>query len=678
MRSTRHRRTALVAHTFLTTAALLGSSLITGPGATTAAPGDLPLTGGIEGRDWTRTVDGPDQYPQLAVERDVRISMSDGITLRADVYRPADAGGRPIDAELPVVFVLTPYSKIGHYVGDIVANLPILAPALRQLVATVDLSGTPLEGIDALTDALNSGAIEAASVNRDLVQNGYVEVVLDVRGTGASQGQMDSFSAREQQDTTEVLAWAAEQPWSNGRTGIVGTSYLGTNAFQAAGNAIPGLEAVFDVFGADELSRHFATNGGSLANGYVPAYRAGAAPGRLIPPLADLLSSGFDLQWLRDRLGSVVEPLIKFLEFMITGDPIDNGATWANRSSTPAQAQAATFIYGSWNDVFDRSGAAFYNGMTLPTAQRKLMMDQTFHINAGVGMGRPGTPPRLDVLQRAWFDRWLKDLDNGIDRYPTVTVNSFGGGWIAADEYPRAGSEYQQLYLSAQPSGTAAHAIADGSLIPDTGVTPGRFTVAPGLRALCSLSDAQGTGGATSIFGPGCTRDNRFAEGEAATFTTEPVGEPTTLSGPMAVHLNTITDVPQGYWGITVTDVAPDGRSQKIASGALLSSERALDEASSGRSANGAYTTPMIIGAAGSPEPVQPGVPTILEIPIDTTDAVLAPGHRLRVDVFGLQHDRYLPSAQAALETGLRPQHIQLDPVSPSWINLPVSGGGWR
>ncbi len=209
-------------------------------------------------------------------------------------------------------------------------------------------------------------------------------------------------------------------------------------------------------------------------------------------------------------------------------------------------ATAATFVYASWNDIFDRAGPAFYNAMTVPTANRKLMVDQTFHINAGVGMGKPGTPPRLDVLQRAWFDHWLKDIDNGIDRYPTVALNSFGGGWVAADRYPRGGADYQQLFLSAQPSGTAAHAAADGSLIPNPGVTPGRFTVAPGFRALCSLSDAQATGGVGSILGPGCTRDNRFAEGDAATFTTDPVTEPTIVSGPLAVHLSTSTDAPEG------------------------------------------------------------------------------------------------------------------------------------
>ncbi|MEV6554405.1 CocE/NonD family hydrolase [Nocardia sp. NPDC051756] len=660
------------------TVTLLTAGAVGGAGHGTALPEDLPLTGGAEAQNWARSVDGPDLYPQMTVERDVRVPMSDGITLRADVYRPADAGGRAIDAELPVVFVFTPYSKLGHYLGDIAANLPVIAPMLRELVATVDLSGTPLEGIDALTDALNSGAIESASVNRDLVQNGYVQVLVDVRGTGASQGRMDSFSEREQQDTAEVLSWAAAQPWSNGLAGMVGTSYLATNTFQAAGNAIPGLAAVFDVYGADQLSRRFATNGGTLSNGYVPAYKVGAAGGRLIPPLADLLTTGLDLQWLRDRLGDAATPLIDYLQLALLGDPINEGATWADRSSTPEQATAATFIYASWNDIFDRAGPAFYNGMTVPTAKRKLMMDQAFHINAGVGLGKPGTPPRLNVLQRAWFDRWLKDLDNGIDRYPTVTLNSFGAGWVAADQYPRAGSEYQQLYLSAQPSGTAAHAVADGSLTPNPGVTPGRFTVAPGLRALCSLADAQATGGAGSVFGPGCTRDNRFAEGEAATFTTDPVTEPTVLSGPMAVHLTTITDAPEGYWGITVTDVAPDGRSQKIAAGAVLSSERAVDDSRSGKSGNGVYTTPYLLGIETPPTPVVPGQPTVLDIPIDNTDAVLAPGHRLRVDVFGLQHDRYLPSARAALATELRPEHIELDPTAPSWINVPVSGGGWR
>ena len=45
-------------------------------------------------------------------------------------------------------------------------------------------------------------------------------------------------------------------------------------------------------------------------------------------------------------------------------------------------------------------------------------------------------PARLDVLQKAWFDKWLKGIDNGIDKYSPVTLKQVGDKWISAEQFP--------------------------------------------------------------------------------------------------------------------------------------------------------------------------------------------------------------------------------------------------
>ena len=54
-------------------------------------------------------------------------------------------------------------------------------------------------------------------------------VIVDARGTGSSEGQWESFDDREQRDGLEVVQWAASQPWSDGKVGLFGPSYMGLN-----------------------------------------------------------------------------------------------------------------------------------------------------------------------------------------------------------------------------------------------------------------------------------------------------------------------------------------------------------------------------------------------------------------------------------------------------------------
>ncbi len=68
-----------------------------------------------------------------------------------------------------------------------------------------------------------------------------------------------------------------------------------------------------------------------------------------------------------------------------------------------------------------------------------------------------------------------------------------------------------------------------------------------------------------------------------------------------------------------------------------------------------------------------PGRPVSIDIGLLPTEAIVKPGHRLRVDVFAMNFPRGLPLRPLLNESGLKPQHIQLDPSRPSFVNLPLS-----
>lgn len=218
----------------------------------------------------------------------------------------------------------------------------------------------------------------------------------------------------------------------------------------------------------------------------------------------------------------------------------------------------------------------------------------------------------------------------------------------------------------------------DGSLLGAAAPGTRTLTVASGLTGLCSRDAAQQSVGVTSII-VGCAQDDRIHELNGLTFTSAPVAATTTLSGPMSVHLNTVQDATAGFWNVEVNDVAPDGQSTVLSTGQLAASLRAIDESRSTCSADGDYTVPVPALSLDTRRPTVPGQSTPLDIAVPGVQAVLRPGHRLRVDVpAGANLPKGLPPTPLLLESGLLPQHLLLDPAAPSFVNLPVSGEpGW-
>ncbi|WP_435590158.1 CocE/NonD family hydrolase [Nocardia sp. bgisy118] len=667
-------------------AALSAFLVITGGVVSAPSAESTPASAGLDA-EFIATHNAPPQYPHVFIEWDVPITMSDGTVLKANVYRPADATGQPIQEPTPTVVNLTPYTKLVANLADSALAIPGLADPLMHVLRNLDFSAFGMSGLSDLMRALPGGAARTFGVDRKLIQSGYTQVVVDVRGTGFSQGLWQVFGDREQQDGAEVVDWAANQPWSNGRIGMSGISYSAVNQLQTAERRPAALQAIFPIVPGSDLIRDVAAPGGALGIGFIPEWLLAVNATKLLPDVVSVLTGRFDWTWLADRIrdpftffntviAALVTPNIDQIPpdmMAVLDDESPLRTAWVGH---PERIQTPTFIYGGWHDIFTYSSPRVYNAIDVADSQKKLVMGDTYHVTTGAGMGDPGAPPSLDVLQRAWFDKWLKGIDNGIDGYDQVTSWQQGGGWSDSPSFPRPGMEYRRLYLNAVPSGTAPTAAGDGSLSMAPG-GPARLTIAPGLSSLCSRDAAQGTAGIVSALDI-CAEDARISEMNALTFTTAPVNQPTQISGPLAVHLNTVLDATDGYWTVTVNDVAPDGRSTVWTTGQRTASLRAVNEAASTRSPNGDYTDPYPILTLASREPVVPGQPTVLDIGLFATDGVLQPGHRLRIDVFASNFPSSIPLRPLLNESGLMPQHLVLDPDQPSWVNIPVEGDpGW-
>lgn len=639
-------------------------------------------TAGANGARWSAAHDSGLRYPEVNVQWDVPIRMSDGTILRANIYRPAKADRSPENVKTPVILNMTPYTKlVSAAAGAAVAN-PILWPFVEQIASMINLSGTPIDGINGFAGLVKGGVVRNFGVDFNLVRSGYTQVVVDVRGTGFSQGTWDVFQQREQQDTLETIDWASKQSFSNGTVGMTGASYSGINQIYAANKNPKALKAIFPVVPGGDLVRSIIAPGGAIGIGFLPAWLVAVNTTKLLPNVASMLNGTFDWKWLSDRVKdpATFAPLLyqALTQPTVTDLPPNLKALVAPDSSIRAAYQdhadkitTPTFIYGGWFDLFTYDELAMYGKIPLSGGKKQLMMGETYHGTMGNRGNGPNQPPRLDVLAKAWFDKWLKGIDNGIDTYGPATLYQQGNGWTTTPTYPRPGMTYQRMYLSDRPSRTAPTALRDGSLQASPSGSRGRLTVAPGLTTLCSRDAAQQTAGATSIF-PFCTTDSRIAETNALTFTSAPVAQPTAISGAINVRLNTVLDATDGYWVATLNDVAPDGTSRQLTTGQVVASLRAYDPAQSTFAPNGDVVDPYTYLTLDKRLPIVPGRPTGVDIGLLGTDALIKPGHRLRIDVYAMNFPKGLPLRPLLNESQLKPQHIQLDPANPSFVTLPA------
>jgi uncharacterized protein len=177
----------------------------------------------------------------MTIEWDVPIAMDDGNILPADVLRPTAHGSYPI------ILSCGPYAKGLQF-------KQLIPPAWHKMVTDYPeiLRGSSGEYL----------TFEVVDPEK-CVPDGYVCVRVDTRGTGRSPGYLSPYSERETRDLYDCIEWATVQPWSNGRIGLSGISYLAINQWQVAALQPPHLTAICVWEGAGDSYRDAAYHGGS-------------------------------------------------------------------------------------------------------------------------------------------------------------------------------------------------------------------------------------------------------------------------------------------------------------------------------------------------------------------------------------------------------------------------------
>ncbi|MBN8210301.1 CocE/NonD family hydrolase [Bacillus sp. NTK071] len=518
--------------------------------------------------------DRPADYSTYITEKDVFITMQDGVVLAADVHRPDGPG------PFPVILTQTPYNK-------------------------------------------NQDNKE--NHNDYFIKRGYAHVVVDVRGTGSSQGAWDSFGIAEQSDGKEVVEWSAKQPWSNGKVGLYGSSYRAINQLLTAAKQPEGLEAIFPVVPMADVYRDIMMSGGMVNTGFIPLWLGLVTSSGLLPPTYTMSEPIMASSVLINHAGQTTGYPTSTLSSAITGGDFAYDGPAAHLRSpiyVADQIQVPTFLTGGLHDLFQRGTPLLYEKLKANGVTTKLLMGNWTHGNYGSGLPADNIPT-LDQIALKWFDTYLMGSDGTeINQIPDVTQYVLGEDQFQVQpNWPHSEATAERFYLR---SGKMLTKDTPSSLESSSTM------VQQPANGICSGSTNQWTAGIPSALP--CTKDNRLTETTELTYTTAPVNSDLHISGPIAAKVYASTTAKELVLSVRLTDVAPDGSSSEITAGWLAASHRAVDETKS-RFLNEENIQPWHPFTRNAVKKVTPNEVMELNVEIFPTNVVIKEGHKLRVAI---------------------------------------------
>jgi predicted acyl esterase len=507
------------------------------------------------------------------LSQDMRVAMSDGVTLHATL-----TGAAPLSAR-PVIVEFSPYG-----------------PG----------SGTTSDG----------GA--------------YNYLVVQIRGTGDSDGRFDALGNRTQTDVVETLRWACHQPWSNGRLGLNGFSASAITIYNSLHLRLPCVRTAVLKSGTYELYRDFLWPGG-ISN---------ALPGLGVLALigAPALFQG-STHLMRNPV-SGLDTIIGLTEAGLKGGLAHPSldSWWRERGFRGDANHLPILMIDGFFDVESRGAFQAY---------QRLRGSGAHLLVIGAHDGSPvGTDGGVGAT-KAWLDRHLLGVANGINRQPRVQLwlpegsreSYLAGKFLrySGSAWPIPGTRWISMWLDAARNGSGA-SLNGGSLAlsaPKRSVTQSYAA----LPSVPTMSDTPNTGiaggfglNALANLLPALTETN-LAEPLALTYTTPTLAADVLSAGPASLQLRLSSTAPETDLWAVIADVWPDGTSHPIATGRLRSSYPGVIVSRSLTDRHGDVVEPY--GDYSSKTYGVPGVERTYQVEFWPIGDRFAKGHRIRLVILG-------------------------------------------
>jgi putative CocE/NonD family hydrolase len=612
------------------------------------------------------------QY-DVIVEKDVMIVARDGIKLATDIYRPA-RNGRAVEGRFPVILERTPYDKSAVSRSERTARDPL--PCSRAEVAAY------------------------------FVRHGYIVAYQDCRGRYRSEGNFIKY-LDDGPDGYDTVAWLAEQPWCSGRIGTMGLSYAAHT--QAALGCLdpPGLACQF-------------LDSGGFSNAYLAGIRQGGAfelkqatwalkqareaPEVVADPVKTAAMEGIDaadwftrMPWKRGHSPLAAAPDYEAYLFEQWQHGVFD-AYWKRVGIWMAgfydRYAAVPMVHmSSWYDAYTRTATENYLGLTAAGRGPQFLIlgpwthgDRSISFVGDVDFGAAATldgalAEDFRTLRRRWFDRWLKDIDNGVEREKRVRYFVMGGGsgrknaagrldhggrWKSVDAWPLPETRWAKFHLQSDLSLDEALPASDAPALsydydPDHPVPSIGGTMTSGEPVMAGGAYDQVEG--PRFFGSRAPYLPLASRADILVFTTAPLAADVEITGPITVRLWVSSSCPDTDFTAKLIDWYPPsadypaGFAMNITDGIFRVRYRKSWE---------------------HPEMLAPG--EIAEIAIEpfATSNLFKAGHRIRLDISSSNFPHFDVNPNTGEPEGMARRRqlavnsVHVDAEHPSHIVLPI------
>lgn len=599
------------------------------------------------------------------VKKDQVVVMRDGARISADVYRPY------ADGRFPALLAVSPYGK------DLV-SLPV-SPSF------------PFR---------ECGPIEW------YVERGYAFVHSDVRGTGKSEGHFRPLGMSAQDDLYDLVEWVADQPWCDGKVGMIGAGAYGVNQWLAAVQNPPRLACIAPCDAMVDPYRDMCYHGGIVSlfisqwDFDVRARRMLDYPDRRLKsissraeglgrriataPSGSLKAAGIHALIRAGRLLAATLKPGRMNENWLHGvldNPVDGPFYWVSAAYLRFKLVSTPFYsIGNFASVgyhlrgnllafeeIDAPKKMLIHGVPVPAGRLYDTPEVLTHTQSLYSR-----PEFHEELLR-WYDHWLKGYDTGI--MDDAPVRYWVGGreeYRTSTAWPPPEVRYQPLYLSRGP-GAGVRSLNDGALVsmPPSGEQEPTSISYPDL--LWSGDSGLGTAVPTASGIPDRVR-------RILTFTSAPLEADLEIAGPICLKLYASSDQADTDFCVRLCDQPPLGEEQRrlldaldlsrpatvVSRGWLKASHRELDPE---------RTRPYRPWHLHQhPQPLERGQVYELDIEIWPAAWVFRQGHCIRLEM--APGDSPFFDSPVAHRYGLKTgtDHVHHGASHPSHVLLPVVG----
>jgi putative CocE/NonD family hydrolase len=474
-----------------------------------------------------------DQY-SVTYTRNIVVTMRDGVKLKADIYRPSAEG------RFPVLLQRTPYNKDND----------------------VDFG------------------FKAAG-------QGYVVIVEDVRGRYASEGEWYTFK-NEPNDGYDTIEWAAALPFSNGKVGMFGGSYVGATQMLAAIAHPPHLAGICPIVTASNYHENWTYTGGAFAQWFNEDWTSGLAQNtyeRLVGaqddpvggiwklPLTDYpilnMENRPELAWN----GSVAP---YFLDWLAHPTYDDYWKAISIEEHYP-DIKVPALHMAAWYDLFLGGSLRNYEGVKAHGGTEEARRGQQLMVVVG---GHAGNGPRIgdvdfgpashvdeDEVTLHWYDYLFKGAHNEFAGKPVKIFVMGTNQWRDEDEWPLARAKTTKYFLHSGGKANSLRGNGSLSTAAPAKETPDQYVYDPASPA-------------PTVGGPLCCepqrwepgpRDQRPVEGrdDVLVYSTAPLTEDMEVTGPVSLELYVKSSAVDTDFTGKLVDVWPNGFAQNLTEGIL-------------------------------------------------------------------------------------------------------------